>query len=296
MNTRVLIFLITLIASGKTSLSAQNYSMNGTPVTDCSGTFFDSGGETGNYGNDENLTTTICSDGSNGTHIRLSFSGTDIGPGDQLCFYDGVNLTAPLLSCHTDYNPGQPFLVQATAVNPTGCLTVSFVSNPGGTGTGWAAAISCVPSCQNVLADLVSTNPAAIPADTGWIDICPGERVFFTGMGLYPQNNFAYQQSDFTTTFEWNFGDGGIAYGPNTSHRFDQPGGYYVQLFLTDVQGCKNTNLINQRIRVSPKPNFQVLSAIDQTICAGDTIQLSATTSGNANAVLGVTQNVSSFE
>ncbi|MFM8485913.1 MAG: hypothetical protein ACKOCH_06230, partial [Bacteroidota bacterium] len=132
--------------------------MNGTPVNDCSGTFYDPGGEAGGYGNNQNLTTTICSDGSDGTHIRLSFSGADIAPGDLLCIYDGTNVSAPLIACHTDYNPGQPFLIQATAVNPSGCLTVSFVSDGGGTGQGWAAAIACVPSCQAVLADLVSTN------------------------------------------------------------------------------------------------------------------------------------------
>ena len=296
MKMRLPIILIAIFAVMAMPLAGQNYTMDGTSITDCNGTFYDPGGSTGNYSDNQNLTTTICSDGTAGTHIRLSFSGADIAPGDALCFYDGQNLAAPLLSCQTDYNPGQPFLIQATAVNPTGCLTVSFVSNSSGTGTGWAAAISCVPSCQSILADLVSTNPAAVPVDTGWIDICPGERVFFAGKGEYLQNNFAYQQSDLTTTFEWNFGDGGIAYGPNTSHRFDQPGGYYVQLALTDQQGCRNTNLINQRIRVAAKPNFQLTGMLDQSICAGDTVALSANVAGNGNnQTLLVTPNASSF-
>lgn len=296
MNLRTLILISSLSIWQLAKVQAQNYVMNGTPVTDCSGTFFDPGGETGGYGNNQNLTTTICSDGSDGTHIRLSFSGADLAPGDLLCLYDGTDVSAPLIACHTDYNPGQPFLIQATAVNPSGCLTVSFVSDGTGTGQGWAAAIACVASCQSVLADLVSTNPAAAPADTGWIDICPGERVFFNGTGVYPQNNFAYAQSDQTTTFEWNFGDGGIAYGPNTSHRFDKPGGYYAQLFLTDTKGCKSTNLINQRIRVAPRPDFQLNSQLEQTICAGDTIHLSATTSGQSGTLLSVIPVTSSFQ
>lgn len=296
MKLRTLILIISMSIWQLTTSQAQNYVMNGTPVNDCSGTFFDPGGESGGYGNNQNLTTTICSDGSDGTHIRLSFSGADLAPGDLLCIYDGNNVSAPLIACNTDYNPGQPFLIQATAVNPGGCLTVSFVSDGNGTGQGWAAAIACVPSCQSVLAELVSTNPAAAPADTGWIDICPGERVFFNGAGVYPQNNFAYAQSDQTTTFEWNFGDGGISYGPNTSHRFDKPGGYYAQLFLTDAKGCRSTNLINQRVRVAPRPSFQLNSQLDQTICAGDTIQLSATTSGQGGALLSVTPIPSSFQ
>lgn len=294
MHTRF--FLILVVTLRCIPLNAQNYTMDGTAINDCSGTFFDPGGETGNYGNNQNITTTICSDGSTGTHIRLSFSGADIAPGDQLCIYDGVNLAAPLLACHTDYTPGQPFLIQATATNPSGCLTVNFVSDGSGTGTGWAAAISCVASCQTIQADLVSTNPAAMPVDTGWIDICPGDRVFFNGKGVYPQNNFAYAQSDLTTTFEWNFGDGGIAYGPNTSHRFDKPGGYYVQLVLTDTMGCKNTNLIDQRIRVAARPDFQLNGTLDQTICAGDTIQLSASTQGSSNTSLTVVPDTASFQ
>ena len=278
------------------NLQAQNYNMSNAPVTACTGSFYDSGGPTGNYGNNQNLTTTICSDGGGGTHIRISFSGVDLQAGDELCFYDGPNTSSPLLACASDFNPGDPFVIQATAVNPTGCLTVTFNSDATGNAGGWSSVISCVASCQQVLSDLVSTNPAAVPADTGWIDICPGERVFFTGQGIYPQNGFAYNQSDLTTTFEWSFGDGDIAYGPTVSHRYDQAGGYFVQLFLTDVQGCKSTNLINQRIRVAPRPTFNLASIIDDAICAGDTIHLSAAVDTLNGENLLVTPGNSAFE
>jgi len=286
--------LLALILFLPIALPAQNYLMNGSPITTCSGTFYDSGGPTGNYGNNQNLSTTICADGSGGTHARLAFSGANLAAGDVLCFYDGPNAAAPLLSCSSDYPPGQPFVVQATATNPSGCITVVFQSDAAGTATGWAAAISCVASCQTVLANLVSTLPVSAPADTGWIDICPGQRVFFNGTGIYPQNNFAYPQSDFSTTFEWNFGDGGIAYGPNTSHRFNQPGGYYVQLHLTDTLGCRSTNLISQRVRVAPRPQF-ALEPVSR-ICAGDTLHLSAAVDGATGATLSVTPVSSSFE
>ena len=270
--------------------------MSNAPITDCNGSFYDSGGPTGNYGNNQNLTTTICADGSGGTHIRLTFSGVDLLPGDELCFYDGPNISAPLLACASDFNPGDPFVVQATAVNTSGCLTVTFNSDATGNASGFSAVISCVASCQQVLSNLVSTNPASVPADTGWIDICPGERVFFTGQGLYPQNGFAYNQSDFTTIFEWSFGDGDIAYGPSVSHRYDEPGGYFVQLFLKDVQGCNSTNLISQRVRVAPRPTFNLASIIDDALCVGDTIQLSASVDTLNGQNLLVTPGSSAFE
>jgi gliding motility-associated-like protein len=279
-----------------TALPAQNYLMNNSPVTDCNGSFYDSGGPTAPYGNDESFTKTFCADGTGGTHVQLNFSGIELAPGDALCFYDGTSIAAPLLSCADDYEPGSPVVVQATAVNPSGCLTVRFESNGDGTASGWSAVINCVASCQTVLADLVSTNPAIVPADTGWIDVCPNERIFFNGAGLYPQNNFAYPQSDLTTTFEWNFGDGDISYGPSTSHRFTEPGGYYVQLVLVDAEGCRSTNLINQRVRVAPRPNFGLATAVDNNICAGDTVRLSAVVAGTANGQnLVITPDTSSF-
>jgi gliding motility-associated-like protein len=293
--TKLLALLSLLVAVWVSPAHAQNYLLNGTPINDCSGTLYDSGGGSGKYANNEHTVTTICSDGMGGTHIQLNFAGVDLVPGDELCFYDGINTSATLLSCASDYDAGEPFIVQATAVNPSGCLTVEFTSDASGTATGFAALLTCVASCQTVLSDLVSTVPAANPADTGWIDVCPGKRIFFNGTGIYPQNNFAYNQSDFTTKFEWNFGDGDISYGPNTSHRFDKPGGYYVQLLLTDEKGCRSTNLINQRVRVAPRPVFDLSSALNQSICAGDTVQLSAGLNGSGGKTVSVTPKTSSF-
>jgi gliding motility-associated-like protein len=276
------------------TLSAQNYTMSNAPINDCSGSFFDPGGASSNYGNNQSFSTTICSDGG-ATHVRLDFSGASLGMGDQLCFFDGTDATAPQLACADQY-PSGPFVVQATAVNPTGCLTIVFTSDGADVGSGWSSSITCVPSCQQVLADLVQTLPAAAPADTGWIDICPGDRVNFTGMGVYPQNGFAYPQSDFTTSFEWNFGDGGIAYGPDVSHVFDEPGGYFVQLVLTDAENCRSTNLVNQRIRVAPRPGFALANTYDDVICAGDTIQLSAIVNTQAsNENLAITPGIGGF-
>ena len=277
-------------------LFGQSYALsNGLTITDCNGTLYDDGGAAGNHGDNLDLITTLCTDGSGGTHIRLSFSGVALGNGDELCFYDGPDINAPLLVCASDYPAGQPFIVQATAANPGGCLTVTFHSDAADNAAGFAAVISCVASCQQVLVDLVSTNPAAVPLDTGWIDICPNERIFLTGQGVYPQNGLIYSQSDLTTKFEWNFGDGGISYGPNASHRYSQPGGYYVQLFLTDVQGCRSTNLLSQRIRVAPRPDFDLTGMLDNSICAGDTLQLGASVNAVTGSVLAVTPNPASF-
>ncbi len=258
------------------SLSGQIFVMDGSPVTSCSGFFLDSGGGNGDYSANENYTTTICSDGISGTHVKLNFSGVFIEGGDMLCFFDGPDATAPQLSCHTDFLPNTPFIIQATAANPSGCVTVTFNSDGTGQDAGFSADIDCIPSCQTILATLISTDPVVMPVDTGYIDICPGDRVFFNATGEYPQDGLIYNHSDFTSSFTWDFGDGNSAVGPNTSHIYEEPGGYVVELYIEDQLGCTNTNFISQRIRVSTYPDFEIAGDIPDQICAGDTISLDA--------------------
>ncbi len=254
-----------------------NYLMDGalTNLSTCSGFFMDSGGSANPYGPNQHFTTTICPGSTGGTHIQLVFSGTQIATGDELCFFDGPNTSATSLGCASDYNYNSAFIIQATAANPSGCITVTFDSDGSNEGSGWGADINCIAACQTILAVLDSSTPAAVPSDTGWIDICPGDRVFFNGKGLYPQNGVAYQHSDLTSSFEWNFGDGTTTLGPNVSKVYNNSGGYVVQLTIKDQMGCKNTNFLSQRIRVAPRPDFD-LSTYQSKICAGDTLHLNA--------------------
>ena len=254
-----------------------NYLMTAslTTVNSCSGFFQDSGGSSNPYGPNQHFTTTICPGGTGGTHVQLVFSGTQLGGGDELCFFDGTTTAAPSLGCASDFGNSGTFIIQATAVNPSGCLTITFDSDATDQGNGWSADINCIQSCQTILAVLDSTTPPVLPVDTGWIDICPGERVFFWGKGSYPQNGAVYNHSDLTSSFQWNFGDGTSTLGPNVSKVYDEPGGYIVQLTIKDQLGCKNTNFISQRIRVAPRPQF-ALGDYPDKICAGDTVHLNS--------------------
>lgn len=258
------------------SLISQNFNMDGTPINSCTGFFLDSGGSNSNYASNESLTTVICPDGSGGTHIQLLFAGVDLASGDIMCFFDGQDANANQLSCSDEFDPGAPFIIQATAANSSGCVTVTFNSNGSDEGQGWSANINCITSCQTIEAVIVSSDPPVAPADTGWIDACPGDRIVFNGAGNYPQNGIAYNHSDFTSTFEWDFGDGSSAVGPSVSHIYDEPGGYVVELTITDQMGCKNTNFLSQRVRIAGPPSFPITGNYDDEICPGDTVSLSA--------------------
>ena len=52
---------------------AQNYNMNNTNVTSCSGTFYDSGGNGGTYGASETFTKTFCPVTA-GDKVQLNFT------------------------------------------------------------------------------------------------------------------------------------------------------------------------------------------------------------------------------
>ncbi len=276
MFMRTFLFVIPLLLLISVTGFGQNYLMNGTPINDCSGFFLDSGGN-GNYGANEDFVTTICSDGTN-THVKLTFSGVDMVEGDTIFFYDGLTQNATTyLSTNWDFPPNAPFIIQATAENTSGCITVHFVSNGSDQAAGWSAQIECVTACQTILSDILATDPAMVPADTGYIDICPGQRVSFNGRGIYPQNGIVYQHSDATSSFLWEFGDGSTAVGPNASHVYEEPGGYRAQLKIKDVKGCENTNFLGLRIRVAGPPTFNTDELPDH-ICAGDTIALNSGT------------------
>lgn len=284
------LFIMSLPIFGQTVLI-----QNGT-ASSCGGFFTDSGGNAAGYNPNENFTFTLCPDGTTGTHVQLIFSGVELGAGDVLTFYDG-DMVDPTTQFMIDIVPGAPFIVQATAVNPTGCLTITFTSDGAGESSGWSADINCIPACQLIQSILVSSDPVVEPVDTGYVDACPGQRVFFTGEGMYPQNGIIYNHSDFTSDFFWDFGDGNNAVGPNVSHTYEEPGGYIVQLTITDQFGCTNTNFISQRVRISPSPTFAVGGQLDSEVCAGDTVYLNAVvdTINSANNVSVVT-NPGSFQ
>ena len=280
------------------SSHAQTYVMGSQAlVNTCNGVFTDSGNNSAGYQANENLTMTFCPDGGTGQNVQLVFSGVNIIDGDQLCFYDGTDATAEEIVCYDEFMGASSFIVQATAANSSGCLTIVFTSDASNQGAGWSADINCIQDCQTIFADLASATPEVSPVDTGWIDICPGDRVTLAGQGIYPQNGVDYNQSDLTSTFTWDFGDGTSAVGPNVSHVYEEPGGYIVQLTIEDEEECTNINYISQRIRVATYPDFTAGGNLPDEVCAGDTITLDATVgSQNSGSVVSVESTPGGFQ
>ncbi|MCX7954248.1 MAG: T9SS type A sorting domain-containing protein [Bacteroidales bacterium] len=115
---------------------SQNYNMTNGTVTTCSGYFYDSGGPSGNYSNNENLTFTIQS--NNGNKISVTFQQFTLENGpDYLQIYDGPNTSCPLIGTFTGST--SPGTITSTGTS----LTFKFYSNSSSSYAGWSASISC---------------------------------------------------------------------------------------------------------------------------------------------------------
>jgi hypothetical protein len=149
-NMKIKATLILLLSFSFTLLFGQPFLMNeannNSTIIACDNFLLDSGNGNQPYEPNQNITMTICADGSTGTHAQLVFSGTDISLGDELCFFDGPFVGAPSLGCASDFNAGSAFIIQATAANLSGCITLVFSSDASLEGQGWSADINCVPS------------------------------------------------------------------------------------------------------------------------------------------------------
>jgi len=226
---KIALFLVLLISF---SLFSQDLSMQDGIFNRCApDVFYDSGGEFGNYGNNESFVTTICAQTA-GEFITLNFTefSTQLNT-DILTIYDGADTSAPVLGTFSGVST--PGSISASNTNTSGCLTLEFISNGSGTTTGWAAEILCAVPCQIITVSIDSTNP--MPNTSGVIEILPGETVDFNGSATFSIDGIG-------ATYSWIFGDGNIAIGQSVSNTFTTSGTFNVLFTVTDTNPSVRTN------------------------------------------------------
>jgi hypothetical protein len=112
-------------------------------IQTCNGILKDSGG-LGNYGDNENITQTICS--GDGQCLKLTFIELNTEPVfDRLTIYDGPTINSEVISIVSGFNLPIPI---TSSTSSSGCLTLVFTSNNSISYNGFKATISCV-TCQN---------------------------------------------------------------------------------------------------------------------------------------------------
>ncbi|WP_189343017.1 PKD domain-containing protein, partial [Winogradskyella epiphytica] len=234
-----ILLLLALIVTGLGS--SQDLLMQNGTFNQCSGLFYDSGGEFGNYGNNENLVTTICSDVA-GDFVQLNFTQFVTQGGaqaDTMYIYDGDDTTAALIGSYTLTN--SPGVVSASESNTSGCLTIEFVSSPSGNAQGWIAEIECFTPCQTITASIDDTTPAAV---AGVIEVDPGDIVTFNGSATFSEDGTGAEYS-------WDFGNGASMAGQTVNYAYPNPGTYIVTLTVSDDNplGCfASSNTIEVKV------------------------------------------------
>ncbi len=244
----------TMIKEDYISVNAE-FMMSNETVTTCIGLFYDSGGESGDYNNDEDFVMTFLP-GAAGTNIIVEFEQFDVEYNadcnyDWLRIYDGTTTSAPLIGeyCGTD-SPGT-----IEADNEDGALTFEFHSDFSVTEPGWKAVISCSSPPLLPVADFM--------ADTTQIN--QGESIQFTDLS---SNN--------PTSWAWTF-EGGTPSGSSDQHpviMYEEPGTYDVMLVVQNEWGSDSKTIedfitvdsaigiaekIDDDVRVYPNPLGQDL-------------------------------------
>ncbi len=210
-------------------LQSQTYTIDtydGQTVITCSGNFYDSGNDAGNYGNNESYVVTFCA--SSG-RITVDFASLNLRNegGDTLRIFDGNNTSASLLGEYTGTNLS--FSVQST----DSCLTFEFTSDGSLTNGGWDASISCCP--------VPSTSVIG-----GLTPVCAG-----TAGVVYSVTNTP------GSTYDWIVEGGSQAGGGNTNSITVNwgllPGTYRVR--VVENNGCTTGDTISHDVTLHPLPS-----------------------------------------
>ena len=233
----LLIFLLSFV-----QLQAQDFTMQDGAINTCNGTFYDSGGPDDDYDNNENLVYTICPDDPDLLTV-LDFTEFGLpGGSDNMIIYDSdTNDPATEIGTFTGSLTDDLQPISATEDNPSGCLTIEFISDDFYTQPGWSADISCQEPCQDFNLTLGDIDPTC-GDDSSQTSVSINETINFEA----DANPSESDVSDLT--FTWNFGGNDIQ-GQNIQESFNTPGAINATLTVSDANGCSET--INFSFEVS---------------------------------------------
>ena len=252
----------TIVKENYISVNAEFFMSNET-ITTCAGIFYDTGGNNGDYSNDEDFTMTF-TPGATGPKLIVSFEMFNVEDEsscnyDWLKIYDGVNTSATLIGTYC--GTGSPGTIEAT--NQAGALTFQFHSDGSVTKSGWKAVISCTSPPLLPVADFV--------ADA--THIVMGGSVEFTDLTT---NN--------PTSWSWVFSGGTPASSSlqNPLIQYEEAGIYDVTLIVQNEYGSDTktiegyitvdstigiSELLNRGLSVFPNPlSGNILNISSETV------------------------------
>lgn len=232
---------------------------DGAIIESCSGVFHDSGGSSGNYQDNEAITTTICPAGgpNAGPLTQVLFTEWDIapGPGDTLRIFSGTSAsgTPLVVAVSSTALVGQTF----TASLPDGCLTFRWSSSPTEVAAGWSAQIL--------------TGPDA--GEDATLTLCTSDPV---------QNLYDALSGNPEPGGTWT-GPGGLPFDGSFAPGADVPG-----VYTYTVAGTPPCPSASATVNVVVNPERDAGSSASITVCSNDTPFSMRTRLGDAPEAGGV--------
>ncbi|MBN8701713.1 MAG: PKD domain-containing protein [Bacteroidetes bacterium] len=217
---------------------------NGTE-SDCDFTLYDTGGvSAAGYSANQDFTLTICPDNP-GSAINITWFTFNLGSGDFMELYDGNSMSAPSLGSYSGSQLNNK-VSYASINNPSGCLTLHFVSDATNHGV-FNGAVKCEIPCAY-------PNAGVVLPTTPTIQICKDQVVAFDGSASTAMPTFTISK------YIWDFGNGDIdtTLIPTTNHTFTSSGRYIVSLDVLDNNGCKNKNAAFTEVLVAMEPTYTI--------------------------------------
>ncbi|MFH1319093.1 MAG: CUB domain-containing protein, partial [Bacteroidota bacterium] len=137
-------------ASVPVKIVADCYNMSDGTITTCSGNFYDSGGPSADYGDNEDYIMTFCSENA-GEYIKFVFNTFYTENWDVLEVYDGPDTSSTLIFSLSGEAVGSD--VPPDIISSDSCITFWFDSDFSVSYFGWDATISCTPEPNTIARD-----------------------------------------------------------------------------------------------------------------------------------------------
>jgi len=192
------------------------YVISNGSVTTCTGYFYDSGGESGSYQNNESYTMTF-NPGTTNAKVKATFLSFSTESGyDYLYIYNGPTTSSPQVSGSPFSGSTSPGTIQST--HSSGALTFRFTSDYSQTSTGWKAQMQCIGGGPSPVVNFTANQTS----------FCTPGTVTFTD-----------QSTNSPTSWSWSFPGG----TPSTSNlqnptvTYSTTGTYDVTLISTNQYG-----------------------------------------------------------
>jgi hypothetical protein len=225
--------------SGLGAVGSFNICVSATPAPTACGQVARDPGGTGNYSNNQNVTTTYCSSNA-GEVVQMTFTqfATELNF-DFVRIYNGPSTASPLLGTFSGSTIPGPF----TSTHPSGCLTVNFTSDVSNVAAGYAADLSCC----------VAPTPTASASNNG--PYCAGQ-----DLQLNCSTNIG-------TVFSWTGPNGftSAQQNPVITGASASANGTYTVTVRNGVNGCPVTATTTVQVSGAPGP---IDAGADQVVCA----------------------------